>query len=150
MAQISGRKLRGTPSEPIVNLGGEFSRLAEEEGTHKAQLARVHAELAVHKEALAHERQQHAASRETVAQLREHSADLEATIRTLLGVLDDVGPSLDRSQVSARPVHTERCERARECGGARQHVPSCESFEGACACLGHEHRRGRGHASVRT
>ena len=53
MAQISGRKLRGTPSEPIVNLGGEFSRLAEEEGTHKAQLARVHAELAVHKEALA-------------------------------------------------------------------------------------------------
>ena len=46
MAQISGRKLRGTPSEPIVNLGGEFSRLAEEEGTHKAQLARVHAELA--------------------------------------------------------------------------------------------------------
>ena len=51
MAQISGRKLRGTPSEPIVNLGGEFSRLAEEEGTHKAQLARVHAELAVHKEA---------------------------------------------------------------------------------------------------
>ena len=34
MAQISGRKLRGTPSEPIVNLGGEFSRLAEEEGTH--------------------------------------------------------------------------------------------------------------------
>ena len=65
MTQISGRKLRGTPSEPIVNLGGEFSRLAEEEGTHKAQLARVHAELAVHKEALAHERQQHAASRET-------------------------------------------------------------------------------------
>ena len=104
MAQISGRKLRGTPSEPIVNLGGEFSRLAEEEGTHKAQLARVHAELAVHKEALAHERQQHAASRETVAQLREHSADLEATIRTLLGVLDDVDTTVAHGDAEAAAV----------------------------------------------
>ena len=103
MAQISGRKLRGTPSEPIVNLGGEFSRLAEEEGTHKAQLARVHAELAVHKEAPPTSGSS-AASRETVAQLREHSADLEATIRTLLGVLDDVDTTVAHGDAEAAAV----------------------------------------------